>query len=540
MHSLLEAVLSVGRELDLGQVLHRIVEAAVVLADAEYGALGVLDDRQRIARFLPVGIPDESARRIGPYPSGHGILGELIRHPRPLRLRDLAEHPASYGFPANHPPMRTFLGVPVRVRDQVFGNLYLTEKRGGAEFDADDEAVLTTLAVAAGVAIDNARMYHESRRREQWLEASGEITRTLLSGEAAGAVLSLVARHGLEAAQADSACVLLPCDGGGAEDALRVEVAEGAEADRLAGATVPVRTSLAGAAAAEGAPRAVPDIRTAEEGYAFPGLDTPHGPVVAVPMPSSSPGLTGALRLARHAGGPPFDAADVKLLASFAGQAALALEVARHRAEAEQLALLQDRDRIARDLHDLAIQRLFATGMTLQSAGRLIDRPEAAERVSHAVDDLDQTIKIIRSTIFGLRAQEGPGSGQSLRHQLTAAVNAGAQSLGFAPSLTLDGRIDTDVPRPLGDHLLAVLGEALSNAARHAGAGRVDVAVTVADEVVLTVADDGVGIGSAPHTSGLVNMRARTEQVGGSLAVEPSRKDGTGTRVTWRAPLPPG
>ncbi|MGO4429230.1 GAF domain-containing protein, partial [Streptomyces sp. MCAF7] len=159
-HNLLEAVLSVGRELDLEQVLRRIVEAAVVLADAEYGALGVVD-QHRLSQFLPVGISEELARRIGPLPGGHGLLGELIHRPQPLRLTDLAAHPSSQGFPDHHPPMRSFLGVPIRIRDEVFGILYLTEKRGGAGFDPEDEAVLTTLSVAAGVAIDNARLYHE-------------------------------------------------------------------------------------------------------------------------------------------------------------------------------------------------------------------------------------------------------------------------------------------------------------------------------------------------------------------------------------------
>ncbi|MFE3283036.1 GAF domain-containing protein, partial [Streptomyces sp. NPDC059233] len=182
LNGLLEAVMSVGRKLDLAQVLRGIVQAAVVLVNAEYGALGVIGDQKRLAEFVPIGISDELRERIGDLPSGHGILGELIRHPEPLRLSELSEHPASYGFPPHHPPMHSFLGVPIRVREEVFGNLYLTEKRGGAEFDAEDEAVLSTLAVAAGIAIENARLYEEARLRQRWLTAGADITSALLSG----------------------------------------------------------------------------------------------------------------------------------------------------------------------------------------------------------------------------------------------------------------------------------------------------------------------------------------------------------------------
>ncbi|MGW7517534.1 GAF domain-containing protein [Streptomyces sp. NPDC054796] len=538
MHSLLEAVLSVGRELDLAQVLERIVRAAIVLTDAEYGAVGVIGDGRRLSRFLPVGISDELAARIGPLPQGHGILGELIRHPEPLRLNDLAEHPASYGFPANHPPMRTFLGVPIRVRDEVFGNLYLTEKRGGSRFDADDEAVLTTLSVAAGVAIDNARLYAESRRREEWGAALGEITRSLLSGADATDVLSLIARRALEVAQADSACVLVPDLGA---NVLRVDVAVGELAAELSGQAVEYENTLAGLAARTGRPAVSADLRSDPRAHAFPGLEDAYGPTVAVPLLARER-VQGALRLSRLAERSPFDVTEVGLLSDFAGQAALALELARHRAESEQLALLHDRDRIARDLHDLAIQRLFATGMTLQSAGRLIDHPEASERVGRAVDDLDETIKIIRSTIFALRSSgeeaaggaggESGGSalsggGAGLRRLMTKAVATSAEALGFTPSLRMEGRVDTDIPEETADQVLAVLVEALSNVARHAHARRADVTLTVDAHIVLTVTDDGVGVGeSVPRTGGLANMRSRAELLGGTLEITPARLPG--------------
>lgn len=536
MHALLDAVMSLGRGLELPQVLRGIVEAAVTLTDAEYGALGVIEDGQRLSQFLPVGMSDELTARIGRTPCGRGILGELIRHPVPLRLTDLSQHPCSYGFPVHHPPMRTFLGVPIRVRDRVFGNLYLTEKRGGGSFDADDEAVLTTLSSAAGVAIDNARMYHESRRRERWLEALGEITRSLLSGIATDQVLHLIAERAMEFAGADGAAVLLPAPS--APDRLKVVVAHGTGASRIDGLLVPAEGSLPGMASRSGRPAVSADVRSDPRAYPL-DLGTQsqeaYGPAIAVPLRIDA-GRCGALRLSRLAGRPAFDETEVTLISGFADQAVIALELARHRAESEDLAVLQDRDRIARDLHDLAIQRLFATGMTLQSATRLIERPAAAERVGRAINDLDTTIKIIRSTIFGLRTTGEGHEGPSLRRELTETAQAATRTLGFAPALLINGPVDTNVPDALAEHIVAVAAEALSNAARHAGAGRLDIVLTADDDVTLTVTDDGVGVGEAEHTGGLANMRARAELHGGRLSVE---SPGTGgTRIVWRAPLP--
>ncbi|MFF4604798.1 GAF domain-containing protein [Streptomyces sp. NPDC001339] len=525
--------MDLGRGLELPQVLQGIVEAAVTLTDAEYGALGVVGDGQRLSQFLPVGMADDLVSRIGQSPCGHGILGELIRNPEPLRLTDLTRHPSSYGFPEHHPPMRTFLGVPVRVRDEVFGNLYLTEKRGGG-FDADDEKVLTTLSIAAGVAIDNARMYHESRRRERWLEALGEITRSLLAGTEVSRALQLIARRAMEVADADLAAVLLPA---GAGDRLVVEVAHGRHATRLQGLSAPVHGSLAGRAARTQEPVVTADIGKESRAYRFDGEEA-YGPTVAVPLPIDT-AACGALRLSRRAGRPTFDDTEVTLISGFADQAAIALELGRRRAESEELAVLHDRDRIARDLHDLAIQRLFATGMTLQSATRLIDRPDAVERVSRAVDDLDSTIKIIRSTIFELRSAGDPRGGPGLRRRMAETARLAAQPLGFTPSLRIEGPVDSSVPDELADHVLAVAAEALSNIARHASARRADIVLVAADTgegLALTVTDDGVGIGAAEHTGGLANMRSRAEQYGGTLTVE-SAPDG-GTRIVWRAPLP--
>ncbi|WP_443072101.1 sensor histidine kinase [Streptomyces sp. WMMC1477] len=531
VHSLLEAVLTVGSELDLPQVLRRIVEAATVLVDAEYGALGVIGEDGMLARFVPVGISEEQYAEIGHLPTGHGLLGELIRHPRPLRLPDLAAHPASRGFPEGHPPMHTFLGVPVRVRDEVFGNLYLTEKRDGREFDAEDESVLSTLAVAAGVAVENARLYEQARNRQRWLEANAEVTASLLSGADESAVVELIVRHARHILHAELGALAVPVHEGADLRFVRVS---GARWEGHQGLVVPAEGSFVGAAVRAGKPITSPDIahdpRVTEGPRRWQGL----GPAVAVPMESRED-VRGVLLLAR--GEPPaFGEHETAPLLTYAGQAALAMELADRRRDAEQVALLEDRDRIARDLHDLAIQRLFATGISLQSALRFVDHPEAEHRLLHAVDDLDETVRIIRSTIFGLRRREPGVRRHGLRVRVAEAAEEAARALGFTPSLHTEGLVDTDVPAEVGDEVVTVLAEALTNVARHAHATAADVALVVGGgRVALTVRDDGVGIPAAGRRSGLLNLAERAERLGGGLTVE--APEAGGTRLVWSVPL---
>ncbi|MFI8992572.1 GAF domain-containing protein [Streptomyces sp. NPDC053542] len=534
VHSLLEAVLAVGRDLDLPHVLRGIVEAAVSLVDAEYGALGVIGQRDRITQFITVGIDEGLRAEIGDLPSGHGLLGELIRHPEPLRLPELSDHPASYGFPAHHPPMHSFLGVPIRVRDTVFGNLYLTEKRGAKEFDAEDEAVLSTLAVAAGVAIENARLYEEARLRERWQRAGAEVTSTLLSGAPRGEVLRLIVEEARRIASADVGMIAERVPG---EKELRPLLADGPAAGRRSGLVLSWDDGFVGAALTASEPVLSADIgrdpRTDAHGPQWEGL----GPVVAVPLGGAAP-VRGVLVLGRTAGRPCFAEVEAGPLLGFTGQAALAMELAERRNDAEEIALLQDRDRIARDLHDLAIQRLFATGMTLQGTQRFVKHPEGTERLARAVDDLDHTIKIIRSTIFGLRSHTGgPKGGGGLRERCSAAVQASAAQLGFSPGLRIDGLVDTDVPGTVADHAVAVLGEALSNAARHSGARTVDVHLQYADgHLTLTVTDDGRGMPKAAARSGLKNLEERAVALGGTLTLG-ERPEGGGTELRWRVPV---
>ncbi|MZF87804.1 GAF domain-containing protein [Streptomyces sp. SID5643] len=535
VHSLLEAVLSVGRELDLEQALYSIVEAATALVDAQYGALGVIGpDGKRLSAFHTVGVSKDQIARIGNYPEGHGILGELIRHPEPLRLPKLSQHPASYGFPPHHPPMNTFLGVPIRVRDQVFGNLYLTEKRGGTDFDDEDEAVLSTLAVAAGVAIDNARLYEESRLRERWLQANAEITHSLMSGGDQAEVLRLIAERARDITGAGLAVVAVPMQD---TDTLAVELAIGRQAEAHRGLVLPVEGSLIGRAFTDVAPVTSPDVSQDDRISAGPPRYSGLGPAVAVPV-GTGDGVRGVVLLVREAGANEFTQKEMEPLQGFAAQAAVAMELAERRQDAEQIAVLEDRDRIARDLHDLAIQRLFATGMTLQSAGRLIEHAQASERVLRAVDDLDETIKIIRSTIFGLRTRDDDAA-PSLRSRAMRVVGEAAPILGFAPSVRMEGLLDTHVPRETADHIVAVLSESLTNIARHAHADRAEVMLeTDGNEVRLTVTDNGVGVPEGGRRSGLANMAVRARNLGGDL--ELAGRDGGGTRLVWHAPVREG
>ncbi|MEU1494900.1 GAF domain-containing protein [Streptomyces sp. NPDC005776] len=537
LNGLLEAVMSVGRELDLPQVLRGIVEAAVTLVDAEYGALGVIGNGEKLAEFIPIGISDDVRERIGHLPAGHGILGELIRHPVPLGLSELSDHPASYGFPPHHPPMHSFLGVPVRVRDEVFGNLYLTEKRGAPDFDDEDEAVVATLAVAAGIAIENARLYEEGRRRQRWLAASSDFTSALLSGSTESEVLGGMLERAVDIAGADLGAFYLIGPNGELTGSLAL--GEGAEAHR--GIVLPSsQGTLAAVALAESGLIAVAVVGTDARVTTQPERWDGFGPAVAVSV-GTRENLSGVLVLARRHGMPSFAGAEVAALPSFAGQAALALELAGRRRDAEQMRILEDRDRIARDLHDLAIQRLFATGMTLQSARPFVEHPEATERLNRAIDDLDSTIKIIRTTIFGLREHETLGKTPKLRSRVLQVVDNATPALGFATALRMEGLIDTDVPNEVADQVIAVIGEALSNVARHARAHHVEAAVVAnAGMLMVTVTDDGVGMPEGARRSGLRNLAERAEQLGGTLSVTTCPSPRGGTVLTWEVPLLPG
>jgi signal transduction histidine kinase len=534
MHSLLEAVVAVGSGLDLETTLQRIVEAAVGLVDARYGALGVIGEGQRLTEFVPVGLDDPAIGRVDHWPEGRGLLGLLIRDPRPLRLASIAAHPDSSGFPEGHPPMETFLGVPVRVRDEIFGNLYLTEKQGGGEFTEEDEAVLLALGSAAGVAIDNARLYEAARRQQRWMQANAEVATSLLSGADPDRVLAGLTRQVLELSHADLVVLALP-----EQDTRRLTIrfAEGDGADSTRGLVLPAEQSLSGHVLSTGEPLAVDDFGTDERTAAVVREPMGHiGPAVLFPLGAAGD-VRGVLTVGRRRGGPPFPEATAEVVGSFAVQAGIALELAARRSDAERLSLYEDRDRIARDLHDLVIQRLYATGMSLEGTVPMITRPETAIRVKRAVDAMDETIKDIRMTIFALQSR-GHDAQPNLREAIVGVIDEMTPMAGFAPSLRLGAKLGDQVPLENAEDMLNALREALSNAARHAQASRIDVGVDVDAEGFLTVrvTDNGIGIPPDGRRSGLRNLRLRAEKLGGNFHLGPASADGEGTELVWRVP----
>ncbi len=538
MRGLLEAVVAIGSGLDLESTLRRIVETAVGLVDATYGALGVIGEGEgeRLAEFIPVGLTQDEIARIHHWPEGRGLLGLLIDDSRPLRLTTIASHPASSGFPDGHPPMRGFLGVPVRVRDEVFGNLYLTNKRSGGAFTEDDEAVLVALGAAAGVAVENARLYDAARRQQRWIQASAEVTTRLLSGAEPGEVLAGVTRQARELSGADLAVLALPDEGG---RGLTITYADGDGADATRGLVLPAGQSLSGEVLATGEPVTSADFATDERAArAARGAMSQIGPAIVFPL--GAPGnVRGVLTVGRRHGKPPFPQAQADVVASFAAQAGVALELAASRAESNRLSLYEDRDRIARDLHDLVIQRLYATGMSLEGTMPMITRPEVASRITNAVDAMDETIKEIRSTIFQLQARDAP-AGPDLRSEILALVEETTDVLGFAPSLRLGAGLGGEISPVVTEQTLAALREALSNAARHAHASRVDVIVDARPDgmLVVQVTDDGTGIPDGGRRSGLRNLAIRAEKLGGELRLEPADPGAPapGTRLEWRVP----
>lgn len=532
MQGLLDAVLAVGTGLELEGTLRRIIQTAVELVGARYGALGVLGEESGLSQFVYVGIDAETRERVGHLPEGKGLLGELIEHPQPIRLPDLTAHPSSVGFPANHPPMRSFLGVPIRVRDEVFGNIYLTEKQGEAEFTADDEVVLQALAAAAGVAVENARLYEETRLRERWQRASREVNVTLLGGASGDEAMRLIVDRVLQLSVSDCALIMIidPEQGG----QLVVRAAAGEHGERLIGSVIGTTEPAMAEVVASGTPTLIPDLtHVLPAGLSIEGDE--YGPALAVPLGAANR-VSGVLLALRDKGAAKFAQEQVPVLGSFADQTALALELADKQRAQVQLDLLNDRDRIAGDLHDHVIQRLFATGMSLQGGVRRITDPEARRRVIGAVEQLDQTVQEIRTSIFDLHTS-ADDSGISLRRRLLNTVAELSADTAVSPSIRIDGAVDTLVQQQdIAEHAVAVLREAVSNALRHAQASEIVVTVEAADNLIIDVVDNGVGIPAGTARSGLLGIERRAAKCAGTTTIGPGR-GGRGTRVTWRAPL---
>ncbi|MDQ2638542.1 MAG: GAF domain-containing protein, partial [Actinomycetota bacterium] len=415
MDGLVEAMLVVTSGLELDQTLKTIVRTAIDLVDARYGALGVRGHDHELVEFVYEGISEEKREKIGHLPEGRGVLGVLIDDPKPIRLDNIADHAASVGFPPDHPPMRTFLGVPLRIRDEVFGNLYLTEKAGGQPFSEDDEVLVQALAAAAGIAIHNARLYESSKARQAWIEATRDIGTELLAGTDPARVFHLVAAKTRQLSGAQLTFVAVPADPESPPpdvDEL-VIVATSGNGPASVSQTIPVNGTLVGDVFIE---------RQARRFDRFDGaLGDPSatGPALVLPLRAADT-VAGVLVALRRPGAQPFNQDQLEMKAAFADQAALALQLATAQRQARELSILTDRDRIARDLHDHVIQRLFAVGLSLQGVIPRARVPEVKQRLSDAIDDLQQVIQEIRTAIFDLH--DSSSGSTRLRQRLDEIV----------------------------------------------------------------------------------------------------------------------
>jgi signal transduction histidine kinase len=528
VQDLLDAFLSVSTGLDLDTTLQRIVEAATGLVDARYGALGVLRAGGGLGAFITVGIDAELAARMGHLPEGKGVLGELITDARPLRISDLGSHPSSVGFPEHHPPMRTFLGVPVLVRGEAFGNLYMTEKRGG-EFTAEDEAMLTALAGAAGVAIDNARLYAVGEVQQRWLAAVGDVRATLLDGRAPDETLLLVVDRVRTLTGAHAAWLVSgPADDG----SYRVQAQCGEGITDVIGRTLhPADSPALQAVVSAGSVR---QVDMAALPYSGPNQHVCWGPTIGVPLRSTD-AQAAVVIAARRAGESPFDESIGPLISEFADQVALAMDMAARQQVARQLDVYEDRDRIARDLHDHVIQRLFAAGLSLQAAATRVRDEAVQQRLSQVVTQLDETVRDIRTTIFDLHTTGDPASADSLRRRVLSIVAAAAEP-ALSPTVRMSGAVDSLVSGALATDVEAVVREGVTNAARHSGGNHVTVTLDVGNEVVVEVLDDGRGIDHRVARSGLGNLEQRAVARGGQASVHAVPEGGT--LLQWHVPLP--
>jgi signal transduction histidine kinase len=504
---LLEAGLALSSELSLPAVLQRIVDLARRITGARYGALGVLGPDREIQEFITSGVDEGTRRAIGHYPTGRGILGVLIEDASPLRLEDISRDPRSVGFPAHHPPMTSFLGAPVKALGRVYGNIYLTEKLDAPAFTPEDEEDVVVLATQAGVAVANAHLYGEMRQRERWLAAVTEITSGIRAGSETERVLAVTAARARELVGADVSAVATVRGRG---DSLRIVAADGVDADHLLGMEAPSAHALSEIVSGSG--------------------DDGARVVVALSVRREE---FGALAVANRSRPNAFDDDDVRLVTSLAEQASLAIEYARVQEELNRLMVMEDRERIAKDLHDGVIQSLFAVGMGLQGTAMLAGDKQIASRIEGAVADLDRVIRDLRNYIFGLRP------GILADRQLGNALRELAEDIGSKNGITTVVDVDEEAAAELASRagdLVQLTREALSNVARHAGAATCRVSLRRdGTHAVLEIDDDGTGFDldtAIGIGDGLGNLQARADALGGKLEIESSASDGTLVRVT--------
>jgi signal transduction histidine kinase len=547
---MLEFAREVVSTLDLDLVLHRVLETARELTGARYAALGVLDEqRDHLERFLTVGIDDETKRRIGPFPRGHGVLGELIRNPVPLRLQDVGEHPRSYGFPLGHPPMRTFLGVPILIHGTAFGNLYLAEKADGPFDEADEDAVVT-LAGWAAVAIENARVHHSVARRRDELEQSVAALSAMmdialaLGGEThVDAVLELVVKRARALVSARAMALGLLAGPDVVFAAIAGELPPG-----LRGTRMPLAETVADQVIHGRTPQRLSDdlnrMRFERHGLGGEGVEATTG--LVVPLLFRDRALGVLMAFDRLTEGPEFSARDEQLLLAYATAAAAAIATARSVEEdvlhTRLAAAESERRRWARELHDDTLQALAMLRMTLSAAGRKGEAEALADAVAVALEHIDTQISNLRGLIAELRptALDDLGVGAALEAFVERAVSWG-------------GRIDVDVdldyeagrttirhPPALEAAIYRIAQEAITNAVKHAAASHVRVSLAEGGGTVrICVEDDGAGFdpASTGRGFGLTSMRERAELAGGDLAV--TSAPGAGTKITARLPATP-
>ena len=530
LRRLLSANRSIVQELSLPAVLRRIVDTARDLSGARYAALGVIGSDGFLERFLHVGMEPETVGEHCELPKGHGLLGVLIKDPKPIRIPRLADDPRSSGIPDGHPPMTTFLGVPIRSRNAVFGNLYLTDRVDGRPFTAEDEELVLALAATAGIAIENARLYEESRRRQEWLRASGEISRQLLDPEADySETLQRIAASVKRLAAADVVTLVRPTNDDPTD--LEVIVATGAAERELIGLRYPAESSIAWEAMQEGHGVRVESVEQHPDVYVHLRPFVPVSHAMALPLRGET-GPRGAILAGRVVTQASFTEADLDMAETFAGQAAIALELSEARADQQRLGVLEDRDRIARDLHDHVIQRLFAAGLSLQSIAAAVDNEAIDQRLTRTVEELDETIAQIRTTIFALQED----SSRSLRGAALAVVDQLAPLLPVRPDVQLLGPLDTISDDAITADVEAVLRESLTNVAKHARAAHIRVRVNADQQrLEVTVIDNGIGLGGNARRSGLANLNRRAVRHGGYLDV--SNAPEGGLRLQWSIPI---
>lgn len=532
MEQLLRVIVEIGAGLDLDATLHRIISAARELTSAPYGALAIRDREGNLISFVHEGMDAETVRRIGHLPVGKGLLSLSLLDTPALRMDDLTTHRAAVGFPEHHPRMRAFLAVPITIRDTVFGNLYLTHVDPARLFSESDEVAARALAFGAAVAIDNAQVFERERMSVKWMEASREITTALLARhEPHRRPLQLIAERARLLTEAEQAIVLVPADADASDDevdTLVVSAAVGLHASEVLGQRVPVHGSTSGAVFRSGEPLITEELRYPIQSF----TDVGQRPAILMPLRAGDE-VVGVIAVARGAEQPPFNETYLDLVSDFATHAAIALVLASAREDARQLTILAERERIAHDLHDHVIQRLFAAGMNLQGTLARARSPEVADRLNRTLDDLQTIIEEIRTTIFALKSPVAASGDFRQRIQRVVADLTGNRAV--LTTVRIDGPMSA-VSAELADHAEAVTTEAVSNALRHSGASRLTVDISVADMFVLNVSDDGCGIppGNTRH-SGLANMKRRAEQLGGTCEITGGPEGGT--RVHWVAPL---